>query len=393
MRIEPSGLGPEFYSSSAFASKLIHFLDDRSNSQRNQPFFAYLPFSAPHWPLQASKKDRLEYRGVYDEGPDILRQKRLSRIKHLGLVPSHARPHDVITPPSERLLSREWSSLTNAEREYSSRTMEVYAGMVQSMDTQIGRVLSYLRSAKELDDTFILFMSDNGAEGLLLEAVPVIKENIFDHIARYYDNSLDNIGNANSYTWYGPRWASAATAPSRLYKAFSSEGGIREPLIVSYLPLTSTHASQISHVFSTVMDITPTILELAGIRHPSPRYRGRDVVPVRGHSWVSYLSNPQQQRFIHDEESVTGWELFDRQALRKGRWKIVLIPAPYGPGHWQLYDLDEDPGETNDLAQWQPGKLQELLLHWDEYARDVGLAGAAPQYGVLGVQDPEVASQ
>src|SRR2546421_163622 len=120
-----------------------------------------------------------------------------------------------------------WTSGMRSKRKSpSSPTMEIYAAMVQNMDTQIGRVLSYLRSANELDDTFILFMSDNGAEGLLLEACPVITENIFDHIATYYDNNLDNIGRANSYVWYGPRWASAATAPSRLYKAFSSEGGI-----------------------------------------------------------------------------------------------------------------------------------------------------------------------
>ena len=385
MRVEPVDLGPDFYSSSAFVSKLVSYLEDRSETQKNQPFFAYLPFSAPHWPLQAPEEDRLAYRGVYDEGPDVLRQKRLSRVKDLGLVPFHAQPHDVITPPGERLLSREWSSLTDSEREFSSRTMETYAGMVQNMDTQIGRVVTYLRSTKELDDTFILFMSDNGAEGLLLEAIPVINENIFDHIKRYYDNSLNNVGNANSYVYYGSRWASAATAPSRLYKAFSSEGGIRVPLIVSYPPLTSAHSNKISHAFSTVMDITPTFLELAGVQHPCPTYKGREVVPIRGRSWVSYLSDPKQRQYIHDEETVTGWELFGRQALRKGRWKIVLIPAPYGPGEWQLYDLIEDPGETDNLAQSQPGKLDELLGHWKEYVRDVGLAVTAPQYGVLNV--------
>jgi len=264
--------------------------------------------------------------------------------------------------------------------------MEVYAAMVQNMDTHIGRVLSYLRSTGEFDDTVILFMSDNGAEGLLMEAYPVIAGNIFDHIDKYYDNSLDNIGNGNSYVWYGPRWASAATAPSRLYKAFSSEGGIRVPLILRYPPLTSSRPGGIDHSFATVMDITPTLLELAGTRHPGATYKSRPVVPIRGRSWVNYLSNPASEKYIHDENTVTGWELFDRQALRKGKWKAVLIPEPYGPGVWQLYDLDADPGETDDLGTREPEKLKELLAHWEGYVKEVGVVGEAPQYGVLKVE-------
>ena len=384
--IAPSDLGSDFYYSNAFASKMVQYLDSRSAEQKEQSLLAYLPFSASHWPLQAPEEDRLAYRNVYDEGPDVLRHKRLAHIKELGLVPHHAKAHDVITPPVDRLLSREWSSLSDSERQFSSRTMETYAAMVQNMDTQIGRVLSYLQSTNELDDTFVLFMSDNGAEGLLLEAIPVISENIFDHIARYYDNRVDNIGNANSYVWYGPRWASAATAPSRLYKSFTSEGGIRVPLIVRYPPFTSSRPNAISHAFSTVMDITPTILDLAGIRHPHPTYRDRHVVPLRGRSWRPYLSDPERQKQIHDDETVTGWELFDRQSLRQGPWKILLIPAPYGPGVWQLYNLDADPGETEDLALQQPEKLLELKRHWEDYVRDVGVAGEAPQYGILSVK-------
>jgi len=106
---------------------------------------------------------------------------------------------------------------------------------------------------------------------------------------------------------------------------------------------------------------------------------------MRGKSWTSYLSHPRKDQQIHDEDTVTGWELFDRQALRKGRWKAVMIPEPYGPGKWQLYNLEFDPGETDDLATQEPEKLQELLKHWDEYVKEVGIAGAAPQYGTLQV--------
>ncbi|EXJ94419.1 arylsulfatase [Capronia coronata CBS 617.96] len=383
--ISPADLGPDFYSSQSFTTKLLQYLEQRDDRQRQQPFFAYLPFSAPHWPLQAPEEDCRDYRGVYDEGPDVLRQKRLARLRELGIIAPGTKAHDVITPPVDRPLSREWDTLTETERQFSSRTMETYAGMVQNMDRNIGRLISYLKSTKEFDNTVIMFMSDNGAEGLLLEAYPVVTENIFDYIDRYYDNSLDNIGRANSYVWYGPRWASAATAPSRLYKSFSSEGGIRVPLILRYPPFTAARAGDIERSFATVMDITPTLLDLAAVQHPGGLYKGRSIVPVRGKSWVPYLSDPRKHEFIHGEDTVTGWELFNRRALRKGNWKAVMIPEPYGPGKWQLYNLDKDPGETDDLGASLPDKLQELLKHWDDYVRDVGVAGVAPQYGVLRV--------
>ncbi|KIX00061.1 uncharacterized protein Z518_10988 [Rhinocladiella mackenziei CBS 650.93] len=381
-----SDLGSNFYSSEFFATKLLQYLGERNGKQKRQPFFAYLPFSAPHWPLQAPEEDCRNYRGVYDDGPDALRQKRLARLKDLGIIPPYTIPHEVITPAVDRPLTREWNTLTEAEKKFSSRTMETFAGMVQNMDANIGRVVSYLRSTNELDNTMILFMSDNGAEGLLLEAYPVVTENIFDYIDRYYDNSLDNIGRGNSYVWYGPRWASASTAPSRLYKSFSSEGGIRVPFIMRYPPFTSSQAGKIDPAFCTVMDIAPTLLDMAGVQHPGTSYKGRSVVPMRGKSWVPYFSS-SDHKSIHDEDSVTGWELFDRQALRKGKWKAIMIPEPYGPGKWQLYDLDADPGETQDLGSREPHKLQELLRHWDEYVKDVGVVGAAPQYGVLRIDD------
>ncbi|EXJ75252.1 arylsulfatase [Cladophialophora psammophila CBS 110553] len=383
--VSVAGLGPDFYSSESFTSKLLQYFQERGEGQRQKPFFAYLPYSAPHWPLQAPEEDCRDYRGVYDEGPDVLRQKRLRRLEELGIISSETKAHEVFALPLDKPLSKEWKSLTEDEKKFSSRTMEVFAAMVQNMDRNIGRVLSYLKSTGEYDNTLVMFMSDNGAEGLLLEAYPVVKENIFDHIDRYYDNSYENMGRYNSYIWYGPRWASAAMAPLRLYKSFSSEGGIRVPFILRYPPLTSSRAGRLDRSFATVMDIAPTLLQLAGTEHPGTTYRGRAVVPMRGTSWVPYLSDPVKRPYIHGDDSVMGWELFDRQALRKGKWKAVMIPRPFGPGRWQLYDLERDPGETDDLGARHPEKLQELLKHWDEYCREVGVAGAAPQYGMLRV--------
>ncbi|RFU27469.1 hypothetical protein B7463_g8876, partial [Scytalidium lignicola] len=380
--IEPKDLGDDFYSSDAYASRLIQYLEDRATSPENKdkPFFAYLPFSAPHWPLQAPEKDIRDYKGVYDEGPEVLRQKRLQNLKSLGLIPEHAIPHDVVAVGGQ-MLSKEWKSLTTEERQFSARTMEAYAGMVQRMDTQIGRVLDHLRSNGELDNTFVIFMSDNGAEGLLLEAVPIIRGDVFDHIAQHYDNSLENIGQRNSYVWYGPHWASAATAPSRLYKAFTAEGGIRVPLILRYPPLTVPRPD-IDHSFSTVMDIMPTILDLAGVKHPGTRYKNRTVAVMRGKSWVPYLQKGAE--CIYGENAVMGWELFGRQAVRKGEWKAVYIPRPYGPEKWELFNLRNDPGERIDLAEAEKVKLEDLLAEWDKYVQDVGIIpGRAQRYVIL----------
>lgn len=424
--IEPEDLGEDFYSTDAFADKLLQYLDERTPEDRQSPFFAYLAFSAPHWPLQASKEDMAPYRGRYDAGPEVLRQERLRSLKALGMFPNDAAAHEVVAV-GDRLMSRHWEKLSTDEKAISSRTMEAYAGMVQRMDYQIGRVLEYLRSTDELENTFVLFMSDNGAEGLLLEAVPIVNENIFEHIDRYYNNSLDNIGRFDSYVWYGPHWASAATAPGWLYKAFTAEGGIRVPFILNYPALTARAGAAslskeaavaeesedgrkddlITHVFATVMDIAPTILELAQTTHPGTSlYHGRPVAPIRGKSWIPYLtarkdastssqatttsssSSPPNTSSttslaIHDADTVTGWELFGRLAVRKGAWKATFIPQPYGPEKWQLFDLSVDPGEVRDLGEERRDKLKELLEGWAEYVRECGVVGASPEYGTL----------
>ncbi|MFI8137005.1 arylsulfatase AtsA [Pseudomonas aeruginosa] len=355
-----------FYSSDAFGDKLLQYLKERDQSR---PFFAYLPFSAPHWPLQAPREIVEKYRGRYDAGPEALRQERLARLKELGLVEADVEAHPVLA------LTREWEALEDEERAKSARAMEVYAAMVERMDWNIGRVVDYLRRQGELDNTFVLFMSDNGAEGALLEAFPKFGPDLLGFLDRHYDNSLENIGRANSYVWYGPRWAQAATAPSRLYKAFTTQGGIRVPALVRYPRLSRQGA--ISHAFATVMDVTPTLLDLAGVRHPGKRWRGREIAEPRGRSWLGWLSGETEA--AHDENTVTGWELFGMRAIRQGDWKAVYLPAPVGPATWQLYDLARDPGEIHDLADSQPGKLAELIEHWKRYVSETGVVeGASP---------------
>jgi arylsulfatase len=348
------------------------------NSKEDRPFFAYLPFSAPHWPLQAPKEYVEHYRGVYDEGPEALRQKRLASLIKLGMIPKDVRPHPVVADEVQG-----WEELTADEKKLSCRSMEAYAGMVECMDHNIGRVLDYVQEIGELDNTFIMFMSDNGAEGAAYEAYPMVKGPLMEHLGKYYDNSIENIGEYNSFVWYGPRWAQAATAPSRLYKAYTTEGGVRVPCVLRYPPIHKTgqanSPSPITDAFTTVMDICPTILELAGIQHPAPTWQGRPIVPMRGQSMLPWLTGQTER--VHPEDFVNGWELCGRGAIRKANWKAVFIPPPKGSEQWQLYDLSKDPGETEDLAEKEPAKLEELMGHWERYVLDCGVVPLQPELG------------
>ncbi len=353
----------DFYSSDYFTDKLLQYFRER-RPRDDRPFFAYLPYQAPHWPLQAPDESIARYRGRYDAGPDALRDARLAALKQFGLCPPDVLPHPVVPDGI-----KEWADMTPEERAISARTMEVYAGMVERMDWNIGRITDCLRETGELENTVVVFLSDNGAEGAIVEAMPLSGAYIVEQVRKYYDNSLENIGRPSSCVWYGPRWAQAATAPSRLHKAFTTEGGIR---VVAFVTAPGfLRQGKIGTAFSTVMDIAPTVLELAGARHPGTTYEGRAVVPMRGRSLVPYLSGRADT--VHDDQTGTGWELFGRRAIRQGNWKALYLPAPYGPGKWQLYDLSADPGEIEDMAEARPEKLAELLALWDCYVEENGV--------------------
>jgi arylsulfatase len=314
--------------------------------------------------LQAHDADIARYRGRYADGPDVLRAARLKALKSFGLCPPDAVPHPVVADGA-----KEWADMTPEEQAVSARAMEVYAAMVERMDWNIGRVADYLRDTGELDNTVVIFLSDNGAEGAIVEAMPLSGAYIMEQIRKFYDNSLDNIGRPSSCIWYGPRWAQAATAPSRLHKAFTTEGGIRVVSFISYPGFA--RQAEIGTAFSTVMDIAPTLLDMAGATHPAPSWRGREIVPMRGRSMLPYLGGETDS--VHDCETGTGWELFGRRAIRQGDWKALYLPAPYGPGRWQLYDLSADPGEITDMAASHPDKLAGLLALWDAYVAENGV--------------------
>ena len=218
-------------------------------------------------------------------------------------------------------------------------------------------------------------MSDNGAEGAHLN---IGWEALERWAGQCCDNSLENLGNADSYIWYGPNWTWASSAGYRMYKQFTTEGGIRVPAIVHF-PKQFGEGTVIDE-FVTVKDVLPTILELAGIEHPGASFNGRDILPIQGASMLSMLRG--EQEITHSRDYVMGWELFGRRALRKGDWKIVWEPAgiPWEPretdiavAEWRLYNIQEDPGELHDLSGDHPGKLEELAQEWENYARENGV--------------------
>ncbi|KAH8880771.1 alkaline phosphatase-like protein [Thozetella sp. PMI_491] len=398
MTEDPEG----FYSTDYYTDRLLQYFDGRSDEDKSKPFFAFLPYTAPHWPLQCSKAQRDKYKGMYDDGPHALRERRLKKLVELGIISKSVVPHKMET---STVGAGEWGDLTVEERKLSSRAMEAYAGMVDSIDLNVGKVVDYLKKTGEYDNTFIVFMSDNGAEGAAMEAVPVMGENIKRAIHQYYDNSYDNIGAWNSYTWLGPLWAQASTAPSRLFKCFPSQGGILVPCVVkppanTFLP--SLTQGSFNHSFTTVMDFVPSFLELAGVSMPPSiekkvalplhkktatrkmtTFRGKEVHAIRGKSWIPFFQRGEKVEdselwSIHSSSEPIGWELFARGALRKGDWKIVHIEKKQGglgegDDGWELFNVVEDPGETKDLSQDEPQKLHELMALWDEYVVECGV--------------------
>jgi arylsulfatase A-like enzyme len=357
----------DYYSSDYYATRLIEFLKEQKTDDKraDAPFFAFLPFTAPHWPLQAPPEIVKKYDGVYDRGPDALREMRLQSQIKLGLLSPDVEPHPVVAE------TREWSEMHADEKKWSAKTMEVFAAMVDRMDWNIGRVVEYLEESGEKDNTFILFMSDNGAEGAIIEAIPMTGDVIKQSIHKHYNNDLENLGNGDSFVWYGPRWAQASTAPSAMHKGYVTEGGIRCPAIIHYPAVFGDQKDKITNAFTTVMDILPTILDLAGVPQPGSKFRGKEVVSIKGKSWVPHLSGTSPR--VHNEETVIGWELFFHQAVRKGKYKAVFTPKPKGPEKWQLFDLEKDMGEIHDLATKEPEVLEELVRYWMVYVAEVGV--------------------
>lgn len=342
-----------FFSSDTFTDKLIAELQESAAEKgAGTPFFAYLTYTAPHWPLQAHAEDIARYQGRYDAGFDALRDQRLARQAELGLIDPSFPAHSAETARGG------WDSLSAAEQREGARDMEIYAAMVDRMDQNVGRVIDELQKTGQFDNTVILFLADNGAEGIDGARSAMLKGAV-DAAA----NDFDNLGAASSYVTYGPGWAQAATAPSWRYKGYETEGGTRT---VAFVTGPGVERKGVGTAYLSVADVAPTLLGLAGLPTDAT-FEGRQVEPIRGKPWGDYLAGRSDT--VYSPDDTIGGELFGSRALRQGDWKLVDV----GDGVWRLFDVASDPGETKDLSLARPEKAAALEEAWKAYASAVGV--------------------
>jgi arylsulfatase A-like enzyme len=356
-------LPDDFYSTNNYTDKIIEHMS--SNAGDGKPFFAYLALTAPHWPLQVPEEYRGRYAGVYDEGFDVLRSKRVSRAEELGMIPVIDR--DQFEPVGDA-----WAELSEEEQRFQSRAMEIYAAMLENMDDNIGRVVSYLEEAGELENTFIFFMSDNGAEADDSRMKPGLKNLLTPD--SYFRADYETLGTKRSWAFIGDGWAQASTAPYSRFKGFLAEGGTRAASFAFYPAKIAARSK--TDQYLNVTDVMPTLLEIAGAEFDPTTVRGREVVPMDGMSFVAALDGRDER--IHPTDVPIAFELHGQRALRLAEWKIVWEQAPMNiwwddePAEhwnsWRLFNLENDPTELHDLSATEPQKLTEMVALWDQWA-------------------------
>ncbi|MBL8792888.1 MAG: arylsulfatase [Planctomycetia bacterium] len=329
----------DWYVTDALTDQAIQFLDEAS--KRDQPFFLYLAHLAPHWPLQAKKRDIDRYRGRYDVGWDIIRARRHARLVEEGLVDPAWKLSD---RPDE---APAWNTLSAEKRADLSLRMAVYAAQIDCIDQNVGRLVDSLKKAARFENTLIVFLSDNGSS-----AEEVAQKGIDGR-------GVDDPG---SYFSAGLPWANAANTPFRKYKMWTHEGGIATPLIVSW-PAGIPKPGRIVRAPGHVIDLMPTFLDLARATY-SQTARGVDVLPLAGVSLRPALAGEPIRR-----TAPLFWEHEGNRAIRQGKWKLV---APH-KGAWELYDLEADRTERHNLAAKHPEQVRELTALYEQWARNSGV--------------------
>jgi arylsulfatase A-like enzyme len=360
----PVTLPEDWYSSTSLVDKMIEYIGE---GDQDRPFFAFLSLQALHMPIQVSAEYTNRYEGVFDAGWDVMRQQRLERAIALGLVPPTTR---LAPAPASH---RRWDELTPRQQAVSAREMQVNAGMMEAADFEIGRLIEYLESTGQLDNTIVVIASDNGSESgmttingpanLVLDAVKWLEG---------FDTSYENLGLRRSLTAIGPEWALVSSAPFDLYKFYGSEGGLRVPLVIAGPGIAS---SGIEHAPMHVADLVPTLLDAAGVPFEASQFYGRSALPM--------LSGASEITYADDESFAI--EVSGNAALYRGSWKITRNTLPMGDGQWRLYDLSVDPGETTDLSAENPELFESMLAEYQTYAEQVGVIELAPDDNAISV--------
>lgn len=342
------------YSTDFFTDKIISYIDQ--NKADGKPFFCFAAYTSPHWPLQVDEKYWKKYQGRYDEGYEKLKENRLVSLKKAGMIPQNA-----VLPPNHARV-KAWDSLSEDEKKKEARKMELYAGMVDNLDYNVGRIIAYLEKIGQLDNTIILFMGDNGAA-----AEDFYNDEEYGaYIRQHFNEDYDNMGRPTSFISYGPQWAEAGSAPFRHFKGLTTEGGIIAPMIVTAPGMKQKN--QIDHGFVSLLDIAPSFYEWAKVSYPAS-FEGNAIYPLKGNSMVPYLNGNTKQ--IHDNNYVFGLEHGNIAMVRKGDWKIVNIKKPFAEENFELYNLATDLAELNDLKDKEPKKYTEMLQEWKKFSEEV----------------------
>lgn len=346
---KPATLPKDFYSSRFLVDRMIDYIDA---GDRQQPFFAYIGFQAVHIPVQAPKAFTQKYADTYRKGWAAMRKARWQRAQAIGLIPQGA----PLADPPQGL--RRWESLSGEEQALFARHMAINAGMIEAMDHHIGRLVAHLKRTGQYDNTVFVFTSDNGPE----PSNPMATSRTMDWWTRAngYSVSADNWGEKGTYAFIGPEFANAAASPGAMFKFYTSEGGLHVPMVMAGPGVTPAAPSD---AMTTVSDIAPTLLALAGGTADGKAFDGLSLMPV--------LTGASDT--VRSAEVATGFEVSGNAALFKGSYKLVRNLAPYGDGVWRLFDIASDPGETRDLSQAQPAKFRELMADYRLYAKRNGV--------------------
>ncbi len=355
----------QFYGTDALTDYALDFLK-LARSTPEKPWFLYLAYNAPHFPLQAPPADIAKYAATYQVGWDVIRDRRLKRMKELGLVPA-----DTPLSPRSRYwnygetqtgVNPAWSTLPEDRQKDLARRMAIYAAMVDRMDQNIGRVLADLKEANEFANTLIVFLSDNGA---CAEWDPFgfdVKSSNNNILHR--GNELEAMGSAGHYHSAGSGWANASNTPWRLYKHFTHEGGISSPCIIHW-PAGGVRAGAIDDQPAHIIDLLPTIADAGGAK-----YQGK--LPLPGQSLI-----PLAQKGIRELRTLF-FEHEGNRAVYAGDWKLVALrDAP-----WELYHISEDRTELHNLASQKPDLVQTLADQWNKWAKENLVTPLPEDYGV-----------
>lgn len=336
--------GEDFYLTHAISDSSVRFIDRHFAENKETPMFMYVSYTAPHWPLHALKEDIEKYKNVYRAGWDRLRAERLKRQKELGLFDAQV----ALSERDEQVPA--WGDLSADKKEEFAMRMAIYAAQIDAMDQGIGRIVNKLKASDQLDNTVIFFLSDNGA------------------CAEFISNgkSKEVTGAADTWESYRINWANLSSTPFKEYKHWIHEGGIATPFIVHW-PDGISDTNRFVEERGHIMDVMPTCLELSGAKYPR-QYKGHTIQAAEGQSLVPHFSGKKTDR------KPIYWEHEANIGVRNGKWKLVAKTeesAEFDPASLELYDMEQDPVELNNLADDHPEKLKELFSDWEAWAERV----------------------